>query len=114
MKSDEAWNNLKEKFTSANRIPVERSNITHEEYEAIKDDRALLEEVLARMESALENEFDPNRELEWYVDFLSRAKERLSGVEMVERCDNCEHFKIHCNGAEEGCGNYRAKERLGK
>lgn len=35
MKPEEAWQNLKEKFTSGNIIPVDRSTITREEYEAI-------------------------------------------------------------------------------
>ena len=35
MNSEEAWQNLKEKFTSGNNVPVERNIITREEYEAI-------------------------------------------------------------------------------
>ena len=79
MKSDEAWNNLKEKFTSANRIPVERSNITHEEYEAIKDDRDLLEEAKGVLEKIYDKRFSVVAFLDYneIKDFLARAKERL-------------------------------------
>jgi hypothetical protein len=74
MKSIEAWNNLKEKFTSANRIPVERSNITREEYDAIKSDHALLEEAVNLIEDldATINSVAGRKN-----DFLARAKERL-------------------------------------
>jgi hypothetical protein len=34
----EAFNNLTEKFTSGNNVPVTRSTITKEEFEAIRDE----------------------------------------------------------------------------
>lgn len=56
MISAEAWNNLKEKFTSSNNVRVERNTITREEYEAIESERQEMINVLIELKKA----YDPH------------------------------------------------------
>lgn len=45
MEAKEAWEHLKQKFTSGNSIQVERATILRKEYEAILNDYKMLKEL---------------------------------------------------------------------